>query len=228
MSFFNFRHERAENWWDRAGFAGTLWRLAASDSHWSPPFYPDYRWAIDPGRNPQFARMDPRFLLTTGVRRSTRPSAKTDVYEIDQTVTGDFKFDRPVAASILLFPPNSPNKTALLALLRFVNDPESLERHLDLVAEQLLEDGYSRLVVPSGIPPYLNSGLLVDRWNLLPPLHTPNNPPFMPDLISEFLQPGELSRLYHIGIPGAAHPGTAKARKHCSVASERIASRSRV
>jgi ribosomal protein S18 acetylase RimI-like enzyme len=102
---------------------------------------------------------------------------------------------------------------AYLALLHCANDRDSFNRLFDVAAEQLLARGYRTVVGPTGLSPHLGSGLLQDYWNLIPPLHTPYQPPYLPEIISDSLRPKSRSQLYHLAIPAeppSPHPGLAQ------------------
>jgi len=62
------------------------------------------------------------------------------------------------------------------------------------------------LLGPAGLTPHLGSGILLDYFNLTPPLHTPYNPPYVPELIESVLTPVVTQRLFHIATPSSPHP----------------------
>jgi ribosomal protein S18 acetylase RimI-like enzyme len=51
------------------------------------------------------------------------------------------------------------------------------------------------------LSPHLGTGLLVDHWDELPPLHSPHNPPYVPELLEGAMRPLGHSRLYQLTIP---------------------------
>lgn len=97
--------------------------------------------------------------------------------------------------------PRRREGTAYLALLHCVNDPESLDRLLGRLAEALSARGCRRVIGPIGLSPHLGSGLLQDCWGQLPPLHTPYNPPYVPEVVGSAMRPLDRARLYHLEVP---------------------------
>ena len=118
--------------------------------------------------------------------------------------------DEPVSATILLSDPRRVDRSAYLSLLHCVNDEEVLERLLYALAEAAAAHGARRLIGPTGLSPWLGSGLLLNAFNVTPPLHTAYNPPYMPDLLATMFQPCAEQRLYHVAVPAAgdANPGS--------------------
>jgi GNAT superfamily N-acetyltransferase len=103
--------------------------------------------------------------------------------------------------SIILADPRRHDRTAYWGLLRCRNDAESFKRHLEFVMELLGSRGYSRLFGPTGLSPHLEAGLLQDSWDVIPPLHTPYAPPYLPEIVERWLRPLARSQLYHLDIP---------------------------
>jgi GNAT superfamily N-acetyltransferase len=117
-------------------------------------------------------------------------------------------FESIMAAAVLLRDPRmgderGRNKVAYLALFQAANDSQGVERMLDYAREKLMREGYSRLLLPTGLSPHIGTGMQQDRWDLWPPLHTPMNPPYLPDLFDKKLQPAQKTRLFHAVVPPA-------------------------
>jgi GNAT superfamily N-acetyltransferase len=119
---------------------------------------------------------------------------------------GSISFDRTVAAAIALTDPRRRDRTAYLGLLHCSNDLDSLERLLAAAAELLRPQGVRRLIGPTGLSPHLGSGLLQDHWHQTPPLHTPYDPPYLPEMADIVLSPLARSRLYRLNLPADLPP----------------------
>jgi GNAT superfamily N-acetyltransferase len=89
-----------------------------------------------------------------------------------------------------------------LALLSVANDVESLERLLMVAQEQAFARGRSRLVGPVALSPHLGYGALLDHFNETPPLFTPYNSPYLPEILEAVLERVQMARLYHVAVTG--------------------------
>ena len=108
--------------------------------------------------------------------------------------------ERQVAATLAIIDPRRGDATAYLAWLHSLNDSSSLDKFLDAVAERLFGYGIRRLIGPTGLSPYIGSGLLQDHWNIIPPLHTPYNPPYLPEVVSNVLRARSSARLFYLPV----------------------------
>jgi ribosomal protein S18 acetylase RimI-like enzyme len=193
----------AQTWWERWSFTRNWWGLYQGDPYWTPPYYPSLRWALEPGRNPHLARLSPIFVHSEALRGRRRGVQ----FNLSASL-----MEEVVAAAVALGEPRRSDKTAYLALLQCVNSLESFKQLLNFVAEPLLNRGYRRIIGPTGLSPHLGSGLLQDYWNEVPPLHTPYNPPYMPELAAVVLHPRSRGQLYHLEIsPDVIPDATPKA-----------------
>lgn len=204
IAYFNYSTQIAEGWWDRRSFAHKWWRIYADDPRWVPPYYPTLRRELEPSKNSHLARVAPIFIYTEALPRRKAP-ARRDSQSMLGLGGGSF-FEEPVAATVALCDPRRRDGTAYLALLRCANDSESLERLLGRLAEALWAAGCRRVIGPTGLSPYLGTGVLQDYWDQLPPLHTPYNPPYLPEIVSDSLRPLGRSQLYHLDIPSESLP----------------------
>jgi GNAT superfamily N-acetyltransferase len=109
-------------------------------------------------------------------------------------------FEEPVAAAILRLNPEQP-AVAELAILRVVNNEEALERLLHFAWEQVVYAGCERIVGPTGILPGWQDGLLLNAFDRTPPLHTPYNPPYAPDLMAGVMEPCAETALWELPVP---------------------------
>jgi GNAT superfamily N-acetyltransferase len=109
--------------------------------------------------------------------------------------------ERTVAAAVALIDPRRQDRTAYLGLLHCINNVDTLGRFLDGAAELLRPRGVRRLIGPTGLSPHLGSGLLQDHWQQTPPLHTPYDPPYLPEMADIVLSPLARSRLYRLNLP---------------------------
>lgn len=199
MAYFNYSFTAADTYWERATFTRHWWRIYAGDPRWVPPYYPDLRRELDPTRNNHLVRLRPVLWYSEArVRRQPRPGS--------QAWAAEPMFEPPVIAAVALYDSRRRDRTAYLALLHAVNDPEPLERLLERLAESLGPLGCRRLIGPTGLSPHLETGLLRDCWDRLPPLSTPYDPPYLPEIAAIHLQPLAQARLYHLAIPPEPPP----------------------
>jgi GNAT superfamily N-acetyltransferase len=204
VTYFNYRIHIAETGWDRRGFVAQWWRVYAGDSRWVPPYFPALRHELEPANNSHLARMAPVFIHLDALPRSqARPGRGSQPL---QGLSTGALFEEPVATAIVLCDPRRQDGTAHLALLHCANDTESLERLVERLAEILWVNRCRRVIGPTGLSPHLETGLLQDHWDQLPPLHTPYNPPYLPEVVSGSLRPLGRSQLYHLDIPPELPP----------------------
>jgi len=69
-----------------------------------------------------------------------------------------------------------------------VNDGEALERLVGAAMEKLWRRVASALL-PTGLSPHLQRRRLTKLFHVGPPLHTPYNPPYLPELMESVLPP---------------------------------------
>jgi GNAT superfamily N-acetyltransferase len=199
ITYINHSSRVAQSWWERWRFVANWWRLYKKDPRWRPPYYPALRRALEPGRSPHLARTSPWLVQTEALPRRKQRSEMVDP-----------SFERVVAASVVLTDPRRTDRTAYLALLHCINDLSSLKQHLAFIAEALAARSYHRLIGPTGLSPHLGSGLQQDYWHQLPPLHTPTNPPYLPELADLTLRPLTRSQLYHLDMPPDLPPAPSR------------------
>jgi GNAT superfamily N-acetyltransferase len=189
--YFNHYPYTAQNWWERWRFIANWWRIYADDPYWVPPYYPALRRALEPD-NRHLARLNPVPIYIEALPRRRNRS---------RSALASPAFEQSVAAAVVLTDPRRQDGAAYLALLQLINDVETLERLLEYLAEPLLHRGYHRIIGPTGLSPHLGTGLLHDYWSILPPLYTPYNPPYLPEIADIVLHRRSHSRLYHLDIP---------------------------
>jgi len=190
--YFNHYPYTAQNWWERWRFIVNWWRIYADDPYWVPPYYPALRRALEPAHNRHLARLNPVPIYVEALPRRRNRSRSALASPV---------FEQSVAAAVVLIDPRRQDGVAYLALLHLINDVETLEWLLEYLAEPLLSRGYHRIIGPTGLSPHLGTGLLQDYWSILPPLHTPYNPPYLPEIADIVLHRRSHSRLYHLQIP---------------------------
>lgn len=205
ISYFNHVTQIAQSRWERRRLLVKWWRMYADDPGWVPPYCPLLRRELEPGHNPHLARMAPTFFYTEALPRR-RTAIRRDPWLVSDLSAIGLLYERPVVATVALCDPRRQDGTAYLALLRCVNHVESLEHALDDLAETLWAKGRRRMIGPVGLSPYLETGVLEDYWNQVPPLHTSYNPPYLPEIIDCLLQPLSSGRLYHLEIPPELPP----------------------
>lgn len=204
--YFNHRQYLAESWWDRRRFVSNWWRIYAADPYWVPLYHPRLQQAVEPARNQHLARLRPHFIHLEALPKRERGAfASPGFYAVS--------IEEPVAAAVILADPRRRDRTAYLALLHCVNDTGTFERLINYAAELLQMQRYRKLIGPTGLSPHLGSGLLQDSWNQLPPLHTPYNPPYLPELANITLKTRSQARLYYLpSPPGPPQPASSPAK----------------
>lgn len=203
ITYFNHSIRIAEGRWERRRFLADWWRIYARDPFLVPPYYPALRRELEPAHNRHLARMAPIFITAEALpRRQTEPRRRHNYAWASTDTSAGLAFERSVAATVILCDPRRDGGAAYLALLRCVNDADSLEFLFDKLAEALWTTRCRRLVGPIGLSPYLEPGALEDHWDQLPPAHTSYNPPYLPEILHGLMQPLDSGRLYHLKIPG--------------------------
>jgi ribosomal protein S18 acetylase RimI-like enzyme len=204
--YFNYYTRMAESWWERRDFVRGWHRLHAGDRRWVPPYHPALVAALTPGRVPHLDRQRPALFWVEAL--PGRPN--TDGNFNAQRFSSAF-MEEAVATAALLADPRRRYGTATLALLSVANDVESLERLLSIAQEQAFTRGAARLVGPVALSPHLGYGALLDHFDQTPPLYTPYNSPYLPEILDAVLERVQTARLYHIPVRARAKtvPGPA-------------------
>jgi GNAT superfamily N-acetyltransferase len=196
----------AAGYWGRRDFLRAWWATGGDDEHWTPPAYGRLRRELNPAHNAHLARLAATLIHVEALQRTGLRRSRTDQQEIPLTSV----FERPLAAAAAVIDPRRKGGTAQLALTQFSSDGEAFDRLYYYLVEEFSARRHHRFVAPVGLSPHLNSGLLVDGWDARPPLHTPANPPYTPELIERRLRPFLAGRLYHSAVaPAAGRPGPA-------------------
>lgn len=131
-------------------------------------------------------------LRRAGIHRATLLALRLDALPKDPQQRG-VGLEVPVAATLV----RRVGGEAWLTLLRVVNDAATLKRLLDMLIEALTPLGVRALLGPCEASPYLGAGALVSHWQH-PPLLTPYNPPYLPELLGAYLAPVASSTLYRL------------------------------
>lgn len=190
-NYYNYFAHYPQSGWDRWTFARSWWSLYDDDPYRVPPFYPTFRRALNPGRHSHLARFNFQPIYLEALPRRT----------YGERGFGGLVLERPVAAGVILVDRRRSDRTAYLALLRCVNDAGCLRAFLEVATEEAQRRGGRRLLGPTGLSPYIGSGLLQDYWDTVPPLHTPYNPPYLPELVATTAWSARSSaRLYHLPV----------------------------
>ncbi len=183
-----------------------------------PPYYPALHQGLTPAKNSHLARMQPILTYIEAVPRR-QPSNAFGPPLATLPLLG-----RSVVATVLLPDPRRQDGTAYLGLLHCVNDTGTLKVLLDSLGELLRAQGCRRVIGPTGLSPHLGSGLLQDYWSDVPPLHTPYNPPYMPEVVGHVLRPLARSQLYHLDVPPESPPTAATPAKLTPLDPSRLSS----
>lgn len=188
-NFFNYDVNVASGRWDRWTFLRHWWHFYKRDPYWVPPAYRELQQVLR-GRHPHLARLSPRYLHLEALPRPHGPG-------LSGSYAAAGGWARPVAATALLHDPRRRDGAHTLSLLRCANDEETLKRLLEAAAE---ESGARAVVGPTHLSPYLGAGVLASHWSELPPLHTPYNPPYLPELLDAMMEVAGIARLYQITV----------------------------
>jgi GNAT superfamily N-acetyltransferase len=192
MAYFNYRTYVASSWWEKRTFVHKWWQLQAHDRRWVPPPYARLWQAIGAQPPAHLARCQVLPIYLEALPNRTGGG-----------VAGGY-MEEPVAAAVVCLDPRQTDGTAYLALLSCSNDEESLDRLLGAASEEAGHYGYYQLVGPVGLSPWLQSGVLENYFHVTPPLHTPYNPPYLPEVIASSMQPWQETLLWQVPLPAAA------------------------
>lgn len=185
MTYFNYTTFWPDGWWSQRSFLRAWWSIYAGDPRWVPPDYAAMKWLTLRSASPLWRdeRAQPLYLEALP-RRSTASNSA-----LGQPLLAGAVFEEAVAATVLHYAPEHAGGTAYLGLLRCVNDEEVLERLLFTAFEAASTRGCMRIVGPVGVTPAWESGALANHFHVIPPLHTPYNPPYLPDLLAAVMTP---------------------------------------
>lgn len=189
--FFNYSTHIAASAWERRQFLGAWWRMHSHDRRWTPPFHPLLRAALQPGRTPFIERQSPTFVWLEALPGQPNYSGTLSHRQLTSAM-----MEQPVATALILADPRRHDDTATLALLGCANDVETAERLLGLAMEQTWMQGRSRLLGPTALSPHLGVGLLTSHYHEVPPLYTPYQPPYLPEVLAAVMDPLRRAALY--------------------------------
>ena len=180
----------ASGWWDRWNFFRHWWSIYQPDPYWVAPYAPHLRRSLNPNRNSYLSRLK---SVPVWLEALPRASGQETVGSFSGIAT-----EKAVAAAVAVIDPRRDDGTAYLAWVHCINDLTSLERLLDAIGEQVAQYGVRKIIGPTGLSPHLGSGLLQDHWNIIPPLHTPYNPPYLPEIAAAALRVRGSGRLFYL------------------------------
>lgn len=206
LYYFNYTRHRADGWWDRRSFMHKWWRLHAQDSRWTPPYYPLlWRALAAPSASDQ-AMASPSISAPLLLHLEALPRRRRPQQEPGSPHFSGALMEEMVAATALFTSPQRAPGIARLGLLHCVNHIDPLERLLGELSELLWAMGCRRVIGPTAVTPYLPAGALENYFHVTPPLHTPYNPPYLPDLFASLLEPVQQTTLFHLPAPTEAPP----------------------
>lgn len=212
VPYFNYTLHAVEpataSYWERRAFRHAWWAIGGEDERWTPPSYAHLRRELDPRHNAHLARLRAALIHVEALHRTGVSRSQTGQQEIPLTSV----LERPLAAAVAAIDPRRRGATAHLGLLNAAGDREAFDRLYYHLVESLSAEGTHRIVGPTGLSPHLGCGALVDNWDAWPPLHTPSNPPYLPELLQRRLRPMQTGRLFHVTVPGAASEAAGPAR----------------
>lgn len=201
--YFNYVthwHTGRWGWWE---WRRLWWRFYQADRRWVPPDYPSFK-QLTAAAHPHWLAVPQQPLSLEALAK--RPSTNNP-YGM-QPAFSAFS-ESTVATALVQADPRGD--TAYLALLRCANDEETLERLLDAAMTWAGERGCTQLVGPTGLLPAWQPGALLDHFHVTPPLHTPYNPPYLPDILAGAMTPGLATVLYHCPLSGHSAPAAGPA-----------------
>lgn len=208
--YFNHYTRSAESRWERRDFVRRWWRLNRADRRWTPPDYRLLCRALVAQRDSHLQRG--RLALVWVEALPGRPRQPNE--PLRGMALG--MMEEPVAAAVVMADPRRRDRTAYLGLLACANDEEGLDRLLAAAQEHAWSLGCDRLLGPVGLSPYLQAGALCDHFHRAPPLHTPYNPPYLPDVLQTSLDAIQTTRLYQVAVsvpaPSAPTPSAGPAQ----------------
>jgi GNAT superfamily N-acetyltransferase len=204
--YYNYYTRLAESWWERRDFVRGWRRLHAGDRRWVPPYYPAFMGALSPGRVPYIDRQQPALFWVEALQGRPNTDGSWNAQRFNNVL-----MEGAVAVAALMADPRRRDRTATLALLSVANDVESLERLLSVAQEQAFSRGCSRLVGPVALSPHLGYGVLLDHFDKTPPLYTPYNSPYLPEILEAVLEPVQTARLYHMPVSAQILPAAGPA-----------------
>ena len=196
MSYFNYSTLWPADWWGRRSFARAWWSIYAGDPRWVPPDHATWQRLTTRSASPLWHGERAQLIYLEALPRRTGAGSPG----LGQPLLAGAVFEEAVAAVLLHFSPEHGDGTAYLGLLRCVNDEETLERLLGAAMETAAGYGCVRLVGPVGPIPAWESGALSSHFHTTPPLHTPYNPPYLPDLLASTMTPLLETTLYHLPV----------------------------
>jgi GNAT superfamily N-acetyltransferase len=201
MPYFNYRviavDAATASYSERRAFLNAWWSLYGDDSRWTPP---DFKWlqrAVNPRHNSHLSRLEASLIHVEALYRTGLRRGRTDQQEIPLTSV----LEKPLATATAIVDPRRRDRTAHLALLQLANDEEAFDTLYYHLVEWLSAAGCRRIIGPTGLSPYLETGVLVDNWAEWPPQWTPGNPPYLPDLMERRFRRFQTGRLYHATVP---------------------------
>jgi GNAT superfamily N-acetyltransferase len=195
--FYNYHVQTAGAGWETSQFLANLLRIYSDDRRCVPPQYALLRRELKkPG--PHLARLSP-LQISIDAHRARKSGSHLNESS-DFALTDPSLFEIPVAAAVAMKARGQDPTLGALALLRTANDAKSLERCLEAAGHHLRELGCQKIIASTGLSLHLESGVLQDSWQELPPLYSPYNPPYLPDLLKEQMEPLDYGRLFHVEL----------------------------
>jgi GNAT superfamily N-acetyltransferase len=198
--YFNHYTRRAATWWERRDFVQRWWRLNQVDGRWTPPDYLLLYRAVAGQPSAHLLRQQPALIGVDAL-----PGRPRQPGEPLHSMSIGF-MEEPVAAAVVMADPRRRDHTAYLGLLACANDEDSLDRLLVAAQEYAWTLGCERLLGPVGLSPYLQAGALRDHFHRAPPLHTPYNPPYLPDVLQTSMDAIHTTQLYQVAFSAPITP----------------------
>lgn len=189
-NYFNFYPYIAERQWEYRRYFKKWHQLCFADIRYPPLHYGQKRILCKPQNSIHLARQNPQYIHIEALPQRKRAGAM-----------GGALWEEVVAAAIIGVDPRREDRKGYLMLLQCANDEESLDRLLAIVQEEFAHYGVYEFVTPVGLSPHISCGSLDNFFHVPPPLHTPYNPPYMPELLASSLTPWQKYVLTKSPIP---------------------------
>lgn len=199
--YYNYYTRLADSWWERRDFVRGWRRLHGGDRRWVPPYYPLLMRSLSPDRFAYMDRQQPASVWIEALHGRPNTDGQWGMQRFNSVM-----MEESVAVATLLADPRRRDDTATMAMLSVANDVESAERLLMTLQEQAYQRGCSRLIGPTALSPHLGYGALLDHFDKPPPLHTPYNAPYLPEILDAVLARVQSAHLYHYHLSGHVAP----------------------
>jgi GNAT superfamily N-acetyltransferase len=207
VTYFNFQTEYAASRSQRRAFLQRWWSLGCDDPAWTPPCYAEYFQHLVQCRDAHTQRLRWVFLSQEAVRRRRGRNSWEMHTWVDSGGIGSASLGIFTSAAGIVLDERLDPGTAYLFLPHVINDAGCSESLFDALASTCADLEICRLLGPTSLSPYIESGVQLDYWHLPVPNLVASNPPYLPELLAQFMQPvGKPLNLWHLPISARLAP----------------------